>query len=359
MNTKLKQIYSKIFSPKERPDLEEKPPCPEPEPVAEIHDVENIQPFFFIHIPKTAGTSFRMAALHCFGEAALCQDYGPTSPETSPLALAKAYEDQDLFGLQQALEESSCRFFGGHVALTRYASLFQAMRFVSFVREPVAQLCSHFAHYVRLHGYTDTLEAFLANPHRGAGLQSRMLSGLPLEAMGFVGVTERYEDSLRVFNACYDCDFLPEKHNLNPEKNGSAYEISKELLAKFDQLMAQDLALYSRANTLLDARLHALATGQPFVHGALSSVTKTGVSGFAFFQDDTRPVHVEILVNDTPVHTTKAVTNRPGLRAFNVPRNGFVGFDFKASPLLVPGDRITAQVLDTGQQLDSALVPEK
>ena len=39
--------------------------------------------FVFVHIPKTAGTSFRLGADQYFGEKMVCRDYGPKAPETS------------------------------------------------------------------------------------------------------------------------------------------------------------------------------------------------------------------------------------------------------------------------------------
>ena len=40
-------------------------------------------PLFFIHIPKTAGSSFRVAAEQYFGSEATYFDYGNGSKETS------------------------------------------------------------------------------------------------------------------------------------------------------------------------------------------------------------------------------------------------------------------------------------
>ena len=45
----------------------------------------------FVHIPKTGGTSIRMAAAEYFGEDAMLYDYGP-APKTSPIVRELKYE---------------------------------------------------------------------------------------------------------------------------------------------------------------------------------------------------------------------------------------------------------------------------
>jgi hypothetical protein len=315
-------------------------------------------PLFFIHIPKTAGTSFRVAAQKYFGEEHLFYDYGPKAPETSACVHAHIYGNKDFFGLQSEFARTSCRFFCGHVTLARYAALFSATHLVSFVREPSEQLYSHFMHHVRYGGFTHPFEFFLS-PKGENRFQFQLLSGIPIEAVGFIGVTDRYEESLRVFNACYNTDFKVERLNQNPDKNKARYDVPSETLAKFEKPLTADRALYARANTLLNARLHALETKAPYVHGTISKVTPDSLSGFAFYHDQTRPVRVEILVNDTRVAIATAVNNRPGLRAFNVPRNGFVGFDYKPPRPFQIKDRITVCAADTGQKLGETLVPSQ
>lgn len=316
---------------------------------------EKLAPLFFVHIPKTAGTSFRIAAQHFFGDKSLCHDYGPDSPDTSSLVHLHIYNNNDFFGLQNNLLKSSCQFFGGHFKVSRYASLFPATHIISFVREPSEQLYSHYAHYVRLNGYNEDFEAFLSTQYGRPGLHSRMLSGIPLEAIGFIGVTERYEESLRIFNACYGTNFQAKLLNQNPEK-GSPCTFFPKIIAKFDRQLSADRRLYARANVLLDTRLHALENDQPFVHGAVRGLTAAHVSGFAFYQHISDPVRLEILVNNSPVHITTALNLRPGLRALNVPRNGYVGFDYKPQQHFFIGDRITVRVFKTEQILGDAVV---
>ena len=52
-------------------------------------------PWVFIHIPKTAGTSFRVAAENHLGKGRTVRDYGSKAPYTSPLTESQYYTTQD------------------------------------------------------------------------------------------------------------------------------------------------------------------------------------------------------------------------------------------------------------------------
>ena len=48
-------------------------------------------PIIYLHIPKTAGTSFRMSAEQYFGPDQVLNDYGEESPNTSEDIRAVSY----------------------------------------------------------------------------------------------------------------------------------------------------------------------------------------------------------------------------------------------------------------------------
>ena len=50
---------------------------------------------FFVHIPKTAGTSFRKACENYFGTPYSAYDYSPNSSDTSALVLDCMYRNHD------------------------------------------------------------------------------------------------------------------------------------------------------------------------------------------------------------------------------------------------------------------------
>ncbi|MEZ5465564.1 MAG: hypothetical protein R3F22_10155 [Lysobacteraceae bacterium] len=315
-------------------------------------------PLLFLHIPKTAGTSFRVGAVGALGSGSCHFDYGQKQRLTSRLVLRHAYEQPDLHRLGSELDRVGCRFLGGHFGYRKYAALFAANRVVAFLRHPRDQLLSHFAHLRREGGFKGDLVTFLRTRH-GAGCQTRAFSGFHLEAFGLVGVTERYADSLRVLEADFGLQMEQLTRNVSPRAaEGCGYEVPEELRGRFEDAIAEDMPTWQRANELLDGRLATLAAGKAWVHGAISVANTKTVSGFAWFGSHDAPVELELIVNNEVRACTHASQDRPPLRAWNVPRNAFVGFDFRSAGLFAPGDRIEVNVAGSGQVLGRTAIGE-
>src|SRR3546814_2737479 len=101
-----------------------------------------------------------------------------------------------------------------------------------------------------------------------------MLMGVPLEALGFVGITEQFEASLDVLAHNYSLT-IPVRHdNRNPAKDESqrSYQVPANLQAEITELLAADYALWMRAHALLRARQDAVENGYQYVHGAIQSL---------------------------------------------------------------------------------------
>jgi hypothetical protein len=320
-------------------------------------------PIFFVHIPKTAGTSFTRAARRALG-AEHCQfDYGAGDAHTTPLVQQHCHDTPDFFRFHRRMLREGTRLLAGHVPLQRFAGIVPASRTVSFVRDPVQQVLSHHAHICR-HRAPVPLAEFMRGP-QGAGMQSRMLSGAPLEALGMVGVTERFDDSLALINQACDFDFRPLSLNLNPEREGEGegegglrhYQIPEGLQADWARLAEADLALHARACALLEARMQARRSGQAFVHGAITSVSSRAVAGFAYVPEEARAVKLALEVDGKPAAEFSALLARRDLVWLGVPRLGFVGFEHRFQRALPAGSRVVIKVLDTGQCLGNAASP--
>lgn len=318
----------------------------------------------FLHIPKTAGTSFRLGAITTLGASHCHFDYGRRSAETSRFVHDHVYENPDIFKFDGELTKAGCRLLGGHFGYPKYGPLFCSDRVLSFCREPGLQLMSHHAHSVRHNGDSRSLAQFLAAAD-GAGCQTRAFNGIPLEAVGFIGVTDRYDESLRVIRQVYGLEIQSMRKNANPDKTGERpYEIPAELAEDYAAAVAKDVGVYRRANVLLDRRLAALDGGYGFVHGAIQTGNHVAIQGFAFNgrgHDRDESVEVELLINDKPSASCSAVNYRPGLRGIGAPRRGYVGFEFKYSRSLKPGDKAAVRVASSEQVLGnySIKIPHK
>lgn len=303
-----------------------------------------MKPLLFSHIPKTAGTSFRQAAVEALGPEHCLFDYGEAAGETSPLVREWVYQRGDLLGFARQLRSSGARLLAGHFPPTRYAAFFELSRVAVFVREPRAQILSHFRHQQRSNGYGHDLASFSRSP-MGAGFQSRLLGGIPLGAYGFVGVTERFAESLDLFNRLHGTRLKPRVSNQAPEAGAVPPELAAAAWQRAAPALQADDAAYAEADALLSRRLAALDAGLPDLHAGLTQARGRRVSGFAFASAAGLRAAVPLLlqVNGRTVARQHAGADRPLLRAYNAPRHGFVGFDVVLERELQPGDEVTVR----------------
>ena len=289
-----------------------------------------MNPLLFVHIPKTAGSSFRMGIDGLLGEDASMRDYGLKSSETSVEIRRSIYADADAdpWKLRGFLAAGKKRILVGHFPVMRYAGFFAAHRIFTIVREPVQRVVSEYGHFVRNYGFKGSLLEF-ARWAPMINKQADMLAGVPLEAIGLVGVTERYQDSLRVFEQFFG--FRPQ---VLEENKGRAdlcepYVLSPEEENELRQLNRRDLTLYQRACDIFGRRVAVAANSEPYVRGQITSIEGGVVRGWAVYDTGDKPVVVEVLVDEEVVGSVSAVEFRPRLKGLGVGRGGFVGFSFR------------------------------
>ena len=303
---------------------------------------------FFVHIPKTAGTSFRLGAEQAFEKPRIVYDYGEASGETSAIVQQWLYQQPaDFWRFGQALTKADAAFLAGHVNIGRFVSVLGAARSVTFLREPLQRMASEYTHFVRHYDYQGSFQEFYSKPVMH-NRQSKILHGVDLEAVGFVGLTERYEESLELLNTHYGIAIPSREDNRCKQNLAAAHEICAEDEAEIKRLNRKDLALYQRALALFDQRCQLAAKGLPWAHARLVEASVQRISGWAWWAHggDT-PVEVEVWVNGQRHETMAAVELRPNLCRLQPPRGGHIGFHLPLK--LTPGDKVQCRVSCTGQ----------
>lgn len=302
---------------------------------------------FFVHIPKTAGTSFRKGAEKYFTPERIVYDYGPNAKATSPFVKESLHVDQpDFWQFRQALDNPA--MIVGHVPIVRFVSLWGAGNTISFLREPLQRIASEYEHFVRNMDYKGSFKEFYLEPGM-RNRQRRALYGVNLEAIGFIGLTERYAESLEMLNDRFATRIPEREDNQGKPRLEDEYEFDEEDLVELRKLNRRDIELYHYASALFDSRYEMFKSNQPWAHACLVEATTESVSGWAWWADERdAPLEVELLVNGELASTVRAVEFRQELCRLLPPRGGYVGFNLpvKLSPL----DTVQCRVVATGQR---------
>jgi hypothetical protein len=308
-----------------------------------------MHPVFFTHIPKTAGTSFRLGVEEHLGQKSIIYDYGLKAKETSKLVRELMYGDaSDLWCFYKECYKQEIKFFGGHVAIGRFVSGFKIGNSVTFVREPLQRVVSEFQHFVRHYGYEGTLMDFCTRPVM-QNRQSKLLETVPLEGIGIIGLTERYEESIELINARFTWSVAVRADNKSHDHaDNKTHQLSESEEKELRQLNQKDIALYRQCTKLFDTRYKLYQSGLRFCHARIQQSSIQNVSGWAWWEDGSdKPVEVELLLNGEPTKKTFATDLRPGLCRLYPPRGGHIGFSFPKAAK--EGDKVQCRINETGQ----------
>ena len=196
-----------------------------------------------VHVPKSAGTSFRGVLEEVCG-ARIWYNYGT------------------IFSREQALPglvPPGTTFIHGHFLADAFDELFPNRRLVTWVRHPVERLVSNYHHFLRspdmrddccraLHEHGLSLREF-ADLDWMQNETSRYLANKPVEDFDFIGISERFDESVEVF-----CDAFgfrsatrSPRENINPERSSERYALSPGDLEHLLERNAADLEWYQRA----------------------------------------------------------------------------------------------------------------
>jgi hypothetical protein len=212
-----------------------------------------------VHIPKTAGVSFRNLLKTVYGEGAVVFDYADRVLDPAALCHVDraAWERTVRDPLIARLEaEPALRVVHGHFAAGKYFARFPAARRIVWLREPVARLVSHYQYWRGL-------------PHAGHGLHRRLLEenlsleefasldpmrdcmsrlfldGAALEDFDFVGLQEHFDEDLAAATTLFG---WPPLEALVENRTGSSAETLTALdpaaRRRLEDLNPADMDLY-------------------------------------------------------------------------------------------------------------------
>ncbi len=204
-----------------------------------------------LHVPKTAGTAFADVLVANHGDAvAFC--YGAGHPKTHPL-LRDLPKGPIAAATLTALQDEGIRILHGHFSARRYVDAIpDPTRYWMWLRDPVERVISEYFFNSNRQDPDSPLVARIRDENLSLvdyaeiratrNLHSLVLGPLDITDIGFVGISEFFDESL----ALTGLQPLPKDTRLrNVTRNKSRIDLdTRRTIARYN---LRDMALYSAA----------------------------------------------------------------------------------------------------------------
>jgi len=208
-----------------------------------------------LHIPKTAGTSFRIALKEHFGDS-LTEDY-----ETRPFRLNYdiAKKNAEKFNRKiNGKKYLKVKCIHGHFLALKYANFKNLdATFITWLRDPVERLISNYYHITRgqkdvkgtfsylVHTENWDLETYCLHP-LNRNPYEKIFRDFGIENFDFVGIVENYLGDLKFFSENY----LHKPLNIYFENQKPEFQhsnIDSGFRKKIEKFHSIDLEIYQQA----------------------------------------------------------------------------------------------------------------
>jgi Sulfotransferase family len=212
-----------------------------------------------VHIPKTAGSSFREALQENFADR-LYLDYTDRPLSTNTKDHLRRFSNKCKLRAFRGRFQKQYDAAHGHFIADKYAFLGGDARHAVFFRDPVDRVISHYRHRMRnpspidpvnklLHDDHMPVEAFSELPSQ-QNLYATFLGNMPVEKFDFVGLTEEYGKSLKLAEEIFAIQMPHFEGNVGGGKPGeSAADIDRKRMAT---AQLQNQRIYDQARQKFD-----------------------------------------------------------------------------------------------------------
>jgi hypothetical protein len=224
--------------------------------------------WFFVHIPKTAGSSFGTEM-----NALLSPNYNvDANSDTRDIPYSRKVADATK-RFNERLKQGPCRFASGHVPVTVLASHVEGwhdLKLITMLRDPVTRVISDYRYqttpaHPNHQRFVESFPTLLsyAEANRGRNKMYRFLrpsahasvedcKAFVVERFAFVGLVEMYPLSFRLVTRLLGKERAPSAHvRKTMDSAHNRIEITPELVERLRELNSLDVELYDYFRTTL------------------------------------------------------------------------------------------------------------
>jgi hypothetical protein len=160
----------------------------------------------------------------------------------------------------------------GHFSVGKYAFLYPQADFITFMREPVARILSTYYYYKHIASKNPASvrknpNILLVSENRMGILEfagrdsmqtfyARFTAGFPLHKFSFIGITERYSESIMALNRLLGTQ-IEVRHERNNDYSQYEYEYAP-LLPDLRKLNQDNTRIYEEAVNMFERRMQEL-----------------------------------------------------------------------------------------------------
>jgi hypothetical protein len=209
-----------------------------------------------MHIPKCAGTTFRSILIQCFGEEKILFDYADQMTHRGKVVTT----------IPPGIE-----VIHGHFAMDKYDELFPDAALITWLRDPIEKTISHYYYWLRnpnnenipLHqkiiDNKISLEEFGQQPI-SIDLFTNEFAGKKITDFAFIGITEHFEDSVKLFMNIFNIkkEIRYQSDNINPNKKITDNYPDGRYKKNMSDFNQKDIELYNLAKEELQKKISKL-----------------------------------------------------------------------------------------------------